>query len=299
MKVKFLAVFILGLLGLLGVYAVNSIRTVQAGYVGVKVHLLGSSKGVENEVLGVGRYWIGWNQDLFLFPTFQQTTQWIGSDNISFQTREGLGVSVDVGISYQLDPEKIAVLFQKYRKGIDEITNVYLKAIVRDAFVQIASNKTIEDIYGEGKSRLIDEVRAKVTEKMGPLGVIMDYVSIIGQVHLPKNVTDSINAKIEATQKAQQRQNELAQAQAEAEKLVAEAEGQKRAAVASAEGEARAIEIKAKAQAEANILLAKSLTDTLIQYRAIEKWNGLVPAYIGGGAVPFFNMNLEKAAPAQ
>ena len=290
MKNKILLGLTLLFLVLAALYAFHSIRTVQAGYVGIKVHLLGSSKGVENEVLGVGRYWIGWNQDLFLFPTFQQTTQWIGADNITFQTKEGLGVNVDVGISYQLDPEKIALLFQKYRKGIDEITNVYLKAIVRDAFVQTASNKTIEEIYGEGKSKLIDEVRGKVSEKMGPLGIVMDYVSIIGQVHLPNNVTASINAKIEATQKAQQRQNELAQAQAEAEKLVAEAEGQKRAAIAAAEGEAQAIEIKAKAQAEANVLLARSLTDILIQYRTIDKWSGLLPAYVGGGAVPFINL---------
>lgn len=46
---------------------------VEAGHVGVKVYLLGRDKGVDSEVLGVGRYWIGWNEDLYLFPTYQQT----------------------------------------------------------------------------------------------------------------------------------------------------------------------------------------------------------------------------------
>ena len=32
---------------------------VPAGNVGIKVYLLGGAKGVESEVLGVGRYWIG------------------------------------------------------------------------------------------------------------------------------------------------------------------------------------------------------------------------------------------------
>ena len=35
---------------------------VPAGNVGIKVNLLGGDKGVDSEVLGVGRYWIGWNE---------------------------------------------------------------------------------------------------------------------------------------------------------------------------------------------------------------------------------------------
>ncbi len=49
---------------------------VPAGNVGVKVNLLGSSKGVDAEELGVGRYWIGMNEQLFLFPTFMQNYTW-------------------------------------------------------------------------------------------------------------------------------------------------------------------------------------------------------------------------------
>jgi hypothetical protein len=41
---------------------------VPAGNVGVKVYLLGTNKGVDHEVLGVGRYWIGFNEELYL-PT--------------------------------------------------------------------------------------------------------------------------------------------------------------------------------------------------------------------------------------
>ena len=44
---------------------------VDAGYAGVKVNLLGSSKGVQQEPVGTGRYFLGPNQELFLFPTFQ------------------------------------------------------------------------------------------------------------------------------------------------------------------------------------------------------------------------------------
>ena len=50
---------------------------VPAGHVGVKVYLLGSSKGVDTEELGVGRYWIGINEELYLFPTYMQNYTWV------------------------------------------------------------------------------------------------------------------------------------------------------------------------------------------------------------------------------
>jgi hypothetical protein len=40
--------------------------------VGVKCYLLGKSKGVDAEALGVGRYYIGFQQELYLYPTFVQ-----------------------------------------------------------------------------------------------------------------------------------------------------------------------------------------------------------------------------------
>lgn len=49
---------------------------VPAGHVGVKVYLLGSDKGVEQEELGVGRYWIGVNEELNIFLTYLQNYVW-------------------------------------------------------------------------------------------------------------------------------------------------------------------------------------------------------------------------------
>ena len=45
-----------------GVYAIANLETVPAGYVGVKVNLYGSDKGVQNEELDVGRYLLTWNE---------------------------------------------------------------------------------------------------------------------------------------------------------------------------------------------------------------------------------------------
>ena len=252
---------------------------VPAGHVGVKVYLLGGEKGVDNEVLGVGRYWIGWNEELFLFPTFQQTKAWTKSStkdspedqSFIFQTREGLSVGADVSISYTIRADKVATLFQRYRKGVDEITDVYLRNLVRDALVLASSTRTVEAIYGEGKSDLIEEVKRIVQQKIQPIGIDIDMISFIGDLRLPENVVESINAKIAATQKAQQRENELREAEAQANKKIAEARGI-----------AESTKIQAQAQAEANKEIAKSLTPELVEYLKAQKWDGKLPQVSSG-----------------
>jgi regulator of protease activity HflC (stomatin/prohibitin superfamily) len=256
-----------------------SCSRVPAGHVGVKVYLLGGDKGVESEELRVGRYWIGMNEELYLFPTFQQNYVWTkddreGSENneqLVFQTQEGLEVTGDIGISYHIDPTKVNTIFQKYRKGVEEITDIYLRNHVRDALNTHASTMSVDYIYGKGKTDLIQKVQDTVKDSNKDLGIIVDKVYLIGSFRLPKKVVESINAKIEATQKALQRENEIQAESAEANKRREKAKG-----------EADAILTVARAQAKANNILAKSLTRALVEYKKIEKWNGVVSKYTSG-----------------
>jgi regulator of protease activity HflC (stomatin/prohibitin superfamily) len=269
---------------------VAACSTVPAGHVGVKVFLLGGDKGVDSEELGVGRYWIGPNEDLYIFPTFMQNYVWTkdpaeGSSNdesISFQTADGMTANADVGISYSIDPSKVTQIFQTYRRGVDEITDTFLRNMVRDALVKQASNKPIEYVYGAGKADLMASVQKDVSAQVGSLGIKIDKIYWIGEIRLPPTVIDSINAKNAATQMAQQRQNEVAQAKAEADKKIEDARGT-----------AESILRVADAQAKANKLLAQSLTPEFVQYQAITKWDGILPKFTGSAAVPFVDVTNE------
>lgn len=252
---------------------------VPAGHVGVKVYLLGSSKGVDHEVLPVGRYWIGMNEQLYLFPTFQQNYVWTKSlhegkaadESITFQTKEGMSINLDLGISYSLDPSKVALIFQKYRKGIEEITDIFLRNMVRDAINQIGSQYTVEEAYALKKSELMASVERKVKSEVSSIGIIIDRIYIVGSLRLPELVMQALNSKIEATQTAQKVQNEVLQAKAEAEKAVAIAKG----------------------EAEANRVKQMSITETLIKYEAVQKWDGHLPQYTGG-PIPFIGLQGGK-----
>ncbi len=260
---------------------------VTAGHVGIKVHLYGGDKGVDIEEVSVGRYWKSPTVDYFNFPTFTQNYVWTmdpteGSKNdesIKFQTEQGLTVGADVGISYHIQPDKVTLIFQKYRKGVVEITDIFLRNMVRDGFVQAASTKSIESVIGAGKTELINEVQELVRSQVEDFGIIIEKIYLIGELRLPETVVKALNAKIKATQKAQQRQNEIAEAEAEAKKVEA-----------AAVGRANAILTEAYAQAKANTVVAASLTPELIQYKALVEWDGVLPKLTGGGAIPMIQL---------
>ena len=88
----------------------------------------------------------------------------------------------------------------------------------------------------------------------------------------------ALNAKMEAMQRAQQRENELREAEAEAKKQVAKAEGSAKCAI-----------LQAEAEAKANLVLAQSVTAALIQWQTIQKWDGQLPQ-VTGEAIPMINM---------
>jgi len=259
---------------------------VPAGNVGIKFYLLGKSKGVDYEELTPGRYWIGFNEELFLFPTFTQTETWTKDINegspvnqqIEFQTKEGMSVSADIGITYRIDPNKVSSVFEKYKKGIDEITDKFLRNMVRDAFVEVASTLPVESVYGEGKSSLMNDINERVSEQVKNIGIIIEKIYLVGSMRLPEAVTTALNLKIQATQRAQQRENELREAEAQAKKQIAEAEGTAQSKLKIAE-----------ADAKANILVSKSLTPELVKYKAIQKWDGVLPK-VSGQANSFIDL---------
>ncbi len=268
--------------------SVAACSKVPSGHVGVKVYLLGGEKGVDTEELGTGRYWVGVNEELHLFPTFTQNYVWTadevegsqGNESISFQTVEGMVVNADVGISYNIRPDMVSSIFEKYRKGVGEITDIYLRNMVRDALVTAVSDRPISSVYGSGKADIITQVEQIVREQVGPLGIDVERIYWVGELRLPLAVVESLNNKIAATQRAQQRQNEVAEARAEAEKRIEQARG-----------EAEQIRLKAQAEAEANRIVSESLSPTLLQYEAVKRWTGELPRFTGGnGPIPFLNI---------
>jgi regulator of protease activity HflC (stomatin/prohibitin superfamily) len=259
-----------------GTLIFSSFSKVSPGEVGVIVNLFGSKKGVEEKELLVGYHFIKPWESLYKFPIFEQNHQWINEESFSFQTSEGLTIKAGIGINFNLVPTKIHELFCKYRKGMDEITHLFIRNNIRDAINRASSRMKVEDLIGPKKEDFFDFIRKEVAIDLEPLGFNISRIFLIGSFDVPETVMKALNLKIEATQRAQQRENELREAEAEAKKQIAIAEGQAKSQL-----------IKAQAESASNQLISKSVTAELVQWQSVQKWDGKLPSTLASHGVPF------------
>lgn len=267
-KVIFIAAIFLGTI----IIGKTFFNKVPPGYVGVVVDLFGDKKGVEDEEIHVGMHFIPPWKNVYLFPTFEQNETWEKGDAFDFQTSEGLACSAEVGITYHFRPDMIHEVFCKYRRGMYEITHVFIRNYIRDAINTQASKMKIEDLYSTGKEEFFQTVEKEVRRQLEPIGIEISRIYLIGRFHFPPNVIAALNSKIEAIQRAQQRENELRESEAEAKKLIAKSQG-----------DAKCRLIEAKSIAKANEIISESLSGEILAKMGIDKWDGKLPMVISGG----------------
>lgn len=252
---------------------------VEPGNVGIKVNKLGDDKGV-GEVVGVGRYWTGWNTEVYIFPTFKQMKTY--EDAFNFQMSDGTTIGYHIGVANKVDPTKVTTVFQTYRKGVDDITDTDLRQKIADALNRLASRMSTDKFIDGGKAELLENALKEIQSDMGPVGIQVISLSYVGRPEYPPTVIESINAKVTANQKTLQREQEVKQREAEANMLRAEADGQADAKLKLAEAEAKSIQIRGQALRE---------NPEVLQLEAINKWNGTLPQYMTSGTnTPFIQV---------
>jgi regulator of protease activity HflC (stomatin/prohibitin superfamily) len=242
-----------------------SFTKVGQGHVGVRVNNIGTGAGVDAKALGVGWYFTPPGVQIEEYPIFTDNYAWKGDERLTFQDKNGLNVSADVSVAYRADPVKAPILYQKYRVDMDGILAGPLKNTVRNAIVAQASTMPVEDIYGAGKAKLIENARRKADAYLSQFGLRVEQLFWAGNINLPGNIQQQINNRVANEQEALAAQASVATAKANAEIEVAKAEGLSQAA-------------KLK-----NAAIADSP-----QIKAIEKWDGHLPTYMtAGSALPF------------
>ncbi|MEP7052198.1 MAG: prohibitin family protein [Pseudomonadota bacterium] len=279
---------------------------IDAGHVGIKVKLAGSARGVQDIPVVTG--WVFFNpltEQIVSFPISVQNVVWTASasegrtvdESITFSSQEGVNVNSDIGLSFHIDSAKAPHLYLRFREpDVSRLADGYVRNAVREAFNDIASRMAVQEIYGAGKGKLVMDVSKRLAEVLGADGFVIDQITINGALRLPPNVADAINRAMEATQNAIQAENRVRQVKAEADQNIAQAHGGAEAARQRAEGEADAILIRARADAKSNEIIRLSTTGTVLQYRAIERWDGKLPMMNSGDKLPLLTFDTSKLA---
>jgi regulator of protease activity HflC (stomatin/prohibitin superfamily) len=117
----------------------------------------------------------------------------------------------------------------------------------------------------------------KLGDNLARYHIVVDDI-YIANIRFSPEYEKAIEAKQIAQQYVETQRQVLAQREIEAQQKVA-----------SAKGEAESIQVVAQGQAKANELLSHSISPILVEYKSIEKWNGIMPQ-VTGGALPFIEL---------
>ena len=234
------------------------------------------------------------------YPMVQSSDEGVSrDDSIKVQSNEGQQINLDVVIQYQVEKAKASQLYLDWGGApISVVEAGVVRQYTRSQVPVVASKYTWEEITSTKRAEMVEDIISILTKEFDRRHLTLVSFGI-REVHLPLALQRSLDQKIQAQQAAEQQKYQLAQAVVKADQDVAQATGLANAMKQQAEGEATATLTKAKAQAQANDLLSKSLTPALIQYQQLQRWDGRVPLFLGGGPAPFIDVQgLIKGADA-
>ena len=176
-------------------------------------------------------------------------------------------------MNFHIDPAYVNDLYQKV--GLDFADKVIDPAF-NDFVKEVVPTYPIGEILPK-REEIRKRAMAKLGENLARYHIIVDDI-YFANIRFSPEYEKAIEAKQVAQQQVETQRQILAQREIEAQQKVA-----------TAKGEAESIQVVAQGQAKANDALSRSISPILVQYKSIERWNGILPQ-VSGGAIPFFSL---------
>jgi len=179
-------------------------------------------------------------------------------------------VSSNVALNYHLKADQVANVYQEV--GIDYKARI-IDPTLQEAVKAVSAKFTAEELITR-RENVRDEVKVLLHSKLDPRGIVVDEFNIVN-FGFSSAFNSAIEAKVTAEQSALAAKNKLEQIKFEAEQRIAEAMG------------------KAEAmRVESNALRTNPM---ILELRALEKWDGVLPQVTGAGGTPFINIQRGAA----
>jgi regulator of protease activity HflC (stomatin/prohibitin superfamily) len=185
-------------------------------------------------------------------------------------------------MNFHIDPAYVNDLYQKV--GLDFADKVIDPAF-NDFVKEVVPTYPIGEILPK-REEIRKRAMGKLGENLTRYHIIVDDI-YFANIRFSPAYEQAIEAKQVAQQQVETQRQVLAQREIEAQQKVA-----------SAKGEAESIQVVAQGQAKANDALSRSISPILVQYKSIEKWNGVLPG-VTGGVVPFIDIGKQEGLPGK
>ena len=194
-------------------------------------------------------------------------------------------ITTVVAVNYHVGKENSQTLYKNVGMGFEEVlitpaVNEVLKAVT-------AKYTAVELVSSRAEvSMLLDE---GLNEKMNAYGIFINELNIINW-DFSEEYINAVEAKQVAEQNLIKTRTEQEQAL-----VIANTEAQKR--VIAAEAEANEIKVLAEANAESNRILTESISELLIKYQTVAKWDGKLPTVMAGSDNMLIDIPLTAEQP--
>ena len=200
-----------------------------------------------------------------------QTNKWDGESQA--YTRDVQQAKVLFTLNYNLDP---ATVVQTYQTVGQDWASKLVGQVVHESIKREFGQHEAVDIVAQ-RDKASRSIEAEVKEKLA-----LRHVSVTGfqltNIDYTKEFEHAVEAKVIAQQKAIEEQNRTVQMQELANQQIVKAKGNAESTILNAKAEAESIRIRATALEQ---------NAKLVEWEAVQKWNGVLPQYMLGGAVPF------------
>jgi regulator of protease activity HflC (stomatin/prohibitin superfamily) len=243
---------------------VQSYVVVDAGYVGV-VTQFGAVTGM---VYDPGFHLkLPFVQEVEVFDVRTQKEQ----VDATAASKDLQAVKSVIALNYHLDAAQASTVYQT-------IGTLYKERVVdpaiQEAFKSATAQFTAEELITK-RTEVKALAQNTLAEQLKRSHVIVDDLNIVN-FDFSEEYNKAIEAKQVASQQVLKAKQDLERARVEAEQAVVEAKGRADSQL-----------VEAEAAAKAQQLQQQSLTELYIQNKAVDKWDGKLPQYNGGGALPF------------
>ena len=194
-------------------------------------------------------------------------------------------ITTVVAVNYHVGKENSQTVYKNVGLNFEEVlitpaVNEVLKAVT-------AKYTAVELVSSRAEvSMLLDD---GLNEKLNSYGIFINELNIINW-DFSEEYINAVEAKQVAEQNLIKTRTEQEQAL-----VIANTEAQKR--VIAAEAEANEIKVLAEANAESNRILTESISELLIKYQTVAKWDGKLPTVMAGSDNMLIDVPLTAEQP--
>jgi regulator of protease activity HflC (stomatin/prohibitin superfamily) len=300
--IQILSAAVLALLVLPGCMPYSTGPT-EVGVRTVKWSPLGN-RGVEEKVYAPGStyFFVPFLNDWHTFDTRLQNLEMTavetrgdrrGRDDLMFKTIDGNDISLDVIISYRIDPEQAPYILQDVAADDEELKDNIVRTVARSKPRDIFGELKTEDFYtAQSRTEKSEEAVTVLNEILKDYGIIVERVGTRDYRFNPA-YQEAIEEKKVADQQAEKYKSETLAAKEEYLMKVEEAKGDIEKIKAEADGEYERAVIEADAYYEQQASFAKAIeAEGLAEAEGIMKMN---EALSGSGGAAMVKLKIAEA----